>query len=122
MSQCSSYGMVRITDLNRGDVLRYLILCDGMFFGGNTWTRTDGFAPGVHVMMTLSGMLDLIGTIANAPRETHEEYYLESHGGFAVIRREMNAPELAKILGCDEQVVRDHFAPLISLGSTGNEG
>jgi len=74
------------------------------------------------MMMTTAGMLDLIGKVANEPAEPYWSYALDSPDGFMVISREMNAPQLAKLLGCDEQVVRDHFAPLISLGSTGNEG
>jgi hypothetical protein len=106
--------MVRIADINGLDVVRYLKLCDGMFFGGNTWTRGDGFASGIHEMRGLGGILDLVAHIANGDHD-HPYTVESSHACRIVIRREMNADQLAAILGCDPQKVHDHFAPLVSL-------
>src|SRR5580693_3010785 len=124
MSDCGKFDLVTVNDMNGASELRYLRLCDGRFFGGNTWSRTDGFEAGVHVMHTTSSLLDLIGRIANTPLE-HPAMPWTLDGGHWVTRisREMKASDLAKILGCDEQVIRDHFAPLVSLAdSRGTEG
>jgi hypothetical protein len=112
---CASYNLVTVSDCNGAHVLRYLQLCDGRYFGGNTWDRADGFAGGIHEMRTLGGMLDLIGKIANAELKPFEFYAVEGAGGIMQVSREMSAAMLAAVLGCDEQAVRDHFAPLVSL-------
>jgi hypothetical protein len=105
--------MVTVADENGAHILRYLRLCGGMYFGGNTWSRTDGFEAGVHVMHTLKGMLDIVAKIANTPAAY--PYTLESRYQVVRISREMSAADLAKAFGCDEQEIKDHFAPLVSL-------
>jgi hypothetical protein len=115
MSECGQFDLITVSDVNSCYVLRYLRLCDGRYFGGNTWDRADGFEAGVHVMQTLGGMLGLIGRIANAKTEPGTYYTVEGRSRYARIEREMSARALAEIFACDEQAVRDHFAPLISL-------
>jgi hypothetical protein len=105
--------MVTVADENGAHILRYLRLCGDMYFGGNTWSRADGFEAGVHAMRGLKGMLYLVAKIANTPAVY--PYTLEGRYCLVQISREMNAADLAKVFCCDEQVIHDHFAPLVSL-------
>ena len=43
MSECGQFDLITVSDVNSCYVLRYLRLCNGRFFGGNTWDRIDGF-------------------------------------------------------------------------------
>jgi hypothetical protein len=124
MSDCGKFDLVTVRDGMGADVLRYLRLCDGRFFGGNTWDRTDGFESGIHVMRTLGGMLDIIGQIANSPLEHRAlAYTLDGAHWTTRIGREMSATDIAKALSCEPGQVLEHFAPLVSLAdSRGTEG
>jgi hypothetical protein len=113
--ECTRFELVTISDINMCHVLRYLRLCDGRYFGGNTYDRIDGFEAGIHVMRDLKGMLDLVARVANSTGPIPDSYTLGCNFREVRISREMNAKELAEIFACDEQLVRDHFAPLVSL-------
>ena len=124
MSDCGKFDLVTVRDGAGVDVLLFLRLCDGRFFGGNSLDRTGGFESGIHVMRTLGGMLDIIGQIANSPLEHRTlAYTLDGAHWTTRIGREMSATDIAKALSCEQGQVLDHFAPLVSLAdSRGTEG
>lgn len=109
-----SFPCIFVTDQIGQPVLRYLVLPDGKFYGGNTHTTAEfpGLDHGPHIYRTAEGMLDLFGRLAHEP---DHPYILE--GGksphIVPLRREMRADHLADILGITVQAVIGYYGLLV---------
>lgn len=122
----ASFPRIAVTDEAGAEVLRYLKLDDGQYYGGTTSDEARRLVPaayGPHAMMTTAGLLDLLASIANQPKQPYL-YWLVTGGSTRYeqekIGREMHADKLAAILEIPEQVVRDHYANMVLIEGGGD--
>lgn len=92
-------------------VLRYLCLPDGQYYGGNT-TEAFRLDHGPHITHHVGSLLNLIARLAN---EEGQPYDMGGgHSGQHVkLQPEMDAGEIAGILGVDVQKVLDRYRVLV---------
>lgn len=109
-----------VNDATGQPVLRYLVLPDDAYFGGNAFT-TDawpGLDHGPHIFRTWQGMLELFGRLA------HEDGHPYTLGGGRIpytvpLRPEMRADHLADILGIKTQDVIDYYGLMVRVTDHG---
>lgn len=115
----ADFPRIVVLGFNGEEALRYLRLADNYYYGGTTHDDYRKTLPeyGPHVYRPLSGMLDLIAAIANLGGDSRLCYQLQGTGGGQFesepISREMHADRIARILGCDEKDVREHYDRLV---------
>lgn len=98
-------------------VLRYLILPDGQWFGGDVPHSGVELDNGPHVIHRTGSMLDLIARLANADGHYRVDgYYTKNgitYGHSAVLRPEMMADDIARVLDIDPQEVVKRYGLLV---------
>lgn len=110
---------IAVKDVNGAEVLRYLKLGDGRYYGGATCDAYCNLVPGAygpHMLLTTGMMLDLIAALARLETPL-AAYQIESASDGAYLcenlGRRMNSRRLAAVLDVPEATVRDHYAHIV---------
>lgn len=102
---------IYIAGIDGSPVLQYLCLPDGHYFGGNT--RLDlGLDHGPHVSHYPRSLLELIARLAN---EDGSPYTMTGgiSGGLVQLQPEMDAGEIAGVLGIGVEEVLKRYSLLV---------
>lgn len=106
---------IAFRDVNAVTIATYIKLCDGTYFGGNTYI--DGPDRGPHVWHNLDSMLALLSIILDMPSLGLASTVTSIDVPPTVIAKHMNAETIAKIFQCTTDEVTHYFGIAITVGA-----